>query len=1052
MTTPSSFDAFLSYSRKDVGFAVALERALERYTPPREIRAERRPVVVFRDQEDLTGPEYYAAIDDHVKRSKKLVVICSPHSRSSEWVNDEIRRFAAVHGASAIIPVLIAGVPNNAARAGDALAFPDALCELVSMPLAVTYTGFDPDRDRIDKGVFYGSWYTLLANLLDVDRAAIEERDRRRKARVRNTWIGGTSGVIVTLSALTVWALVERHTAIRRGQVTLAQRLAAQARVATTLEPDAARQRAILGLEAVRRLTELGEPTYDASMALREAAALVPRRVLHLDAGHERIVFPGDGVTLFAARGPHVSAYHLGSGIPVATFDAGAPVAYLFASRDARFIGAISAGGHLGLWRAPDWRPVSLPRIDTMRVTCAALSADGRYLATLAGAGPRGRPARLAVWRPDSMRLVAETSLAAPNDSLVRPPRGDCLALGQAHVVARYRDSDTTRTIAGAAWAWRPPGEADPLAVRYTSGPVLRQWPRLAQLAWAGDTSSVVVALDAAGTVTTASLASASNIVLGAGRDPITTVADGGGLLVRARKADDPYVPLLRPWTLTAVDPRTGAERGVVAETTDRLALSADGTTMVTGSGGQLRVWRTRDGRELMRIASPRSVERVTVSPEARYVATWDTARAVDIWDVAHPSELFRLPAGRVVAASADGHRVVVGTPLGVAVTDLTAGRTVAAVPLVGGAGLVALSDDGRYLVASGGDPRGFNLRPDLLTTVVLDLTSSATTILIARQATAVAFSPDGGSLLVGTADSIVRRVDLASRTTRWTKRYDGGHATRLVFSADGRVAAVALEPPVRSSATVVAIDPETGAELRRIPNRGTNAIALSKDGTSVATAARGAAEVTVIATGAITTRLRHPATLETIRAVAFLPGDRLVTVAGSLASAFMGTPFFTEQAVFVWDGTTGTIAYRLPDVADRAREYSATLAEEEKPYFSDVAWSPNGTEVAATVFASRLSYWTVPSELAPRDVRVWRLGVTAAEEVFRAGMDEDSRLVGLDDRAGLVFTAGSAMRAWRYRPSALVEETCRRITRELTVAEWRALIGPDERPRPTCR
>ena len=56
MTTPAAFDAFLSYSRKDLAFAVALERALERYVPPREIRPERRPLAVCRDQDDLTGP------------------------------------------------------------------------------------------------------------------------------------------------------------------------------------------------------------------------------------------------------------------------------------------------------------------------------------------------------------------------------------------------------------------------------------------------------------------------------------------------------------------------------------------------------------------------------------------------------------------------------------------------------------------------------------------------------------------------------------------------------------------------------------------------------------------------------------------------------------------------------------------------------------------------------------------------------------------------------------------------------------------------------------
>ena len=52
MTSPTTFDAFLGYSRKDLDFAKALKQALERYTPPREMRAERRAVAICRDQDD----------------------------------------------------------------------------------------------------------------------------------------------------------------------------------------------------------------------------------------------------------------------------------------------------------------------------------------------------------------------------------------------------------------------------------------------------------------------------------------------------------------------------------------------------------------------------------------------------------------------------------------------------------------------------------------------------------------------------------------------------------------------------------------------------------------------------------------------------------------------------------------------------------------------------------------------------------------------------------------------------------------------------------------
>lgn len=87
-------DVFISYSRRDIVFARALEKALEDYTPPKDLPVPQRHLVVFRDEEDLTGVEYNRSIRDHLKNSAKMLVICSPHARASKFVSDEIRLFA----------------------------------------------------------------------------------------------------------------------------------------------------------------------------------------------------------------------------------------------------------------------------------------------------------------------------------------------------------------------------------------------------------------------------------------------------------------------------------------------------------------------------------------------------------------------------------------------------------------------------------------------------------------------------------------------------------------------------------------------------------------------------------------------------------------------------------------------------------------------------------------------------------------------------------------------------------------------------------------------
>src|SRR5262245_23907759 len=139
-------DVFISYSRRDIAFARALTKALAAYSPPGDLNLGQRRIDVFRDEGDFTGVDYDTAIARHLGDSRTLVVLCSPNARSSRYVDDEIRRFAAHHGAEHIIPVLLAGIPNNEANGEREAerAFPDALCEAMSMPLAADYRGFRP--------------------------------------------------------------------------------------------------------------------------------------------------------------------------------------------------------------------------------------------------------------------------------------------------------------------------------------------------------------------------------------------------------------------------------------------------------------------------------------------------------------------------------------------------------------------------------------------------------------------------------------------------------------------------------------------------------------------------------------------------------------------------------------------------------------------------------------------------------------------------------------------------------------------------------------------
>jgi len=95
------YDAFISYRRTEAPFARLLEKALNAYRPPKGLAVAQRRLKVFRDEGDLTGTDYFRSIDGFLGRSAKLIVLCSPAARESEYVNDEIRRFVAHHRAEA---------------------------------------------------------------------------------------------------------------------------------------------------------------------------------------------------------------------------------------------------------------------------------------------------------------------------------------------------------------------------------------------------------------------------------------------------------------------------------------------------------------------------------------------------------------------------------------------------------------------------------------------------------------------------------------------------------------------------------------------------------------------------------------------------------------------------------------------------------------------------------------------------------------------------------------------------------------------------------------
>lgn len=113
------YAAFISYRHLPLDMAVAerLHKKIERYRVPKELRKspEQKTLgVVFRDRDELPlsndlTRDIYHALDN----SEFLIVICTPDTPKSLWVDREIEHFLLKHDRNHILTVLAAGTPEE---------------------------------------------------------------------------------------------------------------------------------------------------------------------------------------------------------------------------------------------------------------------------------------------------------------------------------------------------------------------------------------------------------------------------------------------------------------------------------------------------------------------------------------------------------------------------------------------------------------------------------------------------------------------------------------------------------------------------------------------------------------------------------------------------------------------------------------------------------------------------------------------------------------------------------------------------------------------------
>lgn len=269
--------AFISYSHKDSSEAKWVHRFIERWVIPAAVRKqvgeklgnEKRIFPVFRDRDELpTSADLGQNLIDALDASGTLIVICSPNSAKSRWVNEEVLRFKRTGKSHRILPVIIDGVPNASGSEDSHLeCFCPALRHPVRAdgsldenqliePLAADLRP-EPNGDGRRNAVL-----KVIAALLEVPFDSLKQRDLIR-GRWRRMLAASISLLILVMAGISLQQYQE-------GKVTEAENKAAQLlslAEAHFTRLDYAEGRRLLE-QSIDAKREVGSPPSSAQLAL----------------------------------------------------------------------------------------------------------------------------------------------------------------------------------------------------------------------------------------------------------------------------------------------------------------------------------------------------------------------------------------------------------------------------------------------------------------------------------------------------------------------------------------------------------------------------------------------------------------------------------------------------------------------------------------------------------------------------------------------------------------------------------------------------------------
>lgn len=224
-----AFRAFISYSHQDKAWADWLHKTLETWrVPPRLVgRTTAAGVIperlapIFRDRDELaSATDLGRAVNEALAKSETLIVVCSPNSARSRWVNEEVLAFKRMGREERIFCLLVGGEPYASDKPGrDA---EECFCPALRFTLddggKLTGVRSEPIAADARPGADSkaNAKLRLIAGMLGVAFDALVQREaHRHRRRMLSVTVASVLGMAIA-TGLAVNAYVARSEARQR--------------------------------------------------------------------------------------------------------------------------------------------------------------------------------------------------------------------------------------------------------------------------------------------------------------------------------------------------------------------------------------------------------------------------------------------------------------------------------------------------------------------------------------------------------------------------------------------------------------------------------------------------------------------------------------------------------------------------------------------------------------------------------------------------------------------------------------------------------------------